>query len=59
MPCLTKSSPIASGKPPLKYEAFLIPRALSLVLRPAVAPPCLNKGSLSPLRSPSFLHRLV
>ena len=37
-------------KPPYKYGASLIPLGLSLVLRPTVAPPCLNKGNLLPLR---------
>ena len=41
-------------KPPFKYGASLIPLALSLVVRPTVAPPCLNKGNLLLLRS-SFL----
>ena len=59
MPHLTKSSRIASAKPPLKYEASLIPHVLSLVVRLTVAPPCLNKGNLFPLRSSSFLHCLV
>ena len=55
----TKSSRMVSAKPPLKYEPSLIPYALSLVVRPTVTPPCLNKGNLSPLRSSSFLHCLV
>ena len=58
MPHLTKSSRIASAKPPLKYEASLIPHVLSLVVRPTVAPPCLNKGNLFSLKSSSFLHCL-
>ena len=56
---LTKSSHIASAKPPLKYEASRMLHTLSLVIRPTVAPPSLNNGNLSPLRSSSFLHRLV
>ena len=40
-------------------EASLILRLLSLVVRPTDAPPCLNKGNLSRLRSSSFLHCLV
>ena len=40
-------------------EASLILRPLSLVVRPTDAPPCLNKGNLSLLRSSSFLHCLV
>ena len=56
---LLTSSPIASTKPPLKYESSLILRALSLVVRPTVTPPCLNKGKLSRLRSSFFLHCLV
>ena len=58
-PRLTKSSQITSAKPPLRSEAFLIPHLLSLVVRPTIVPPCLNKGNLSPLRSSSFLHCLV
>ena len=37
-------------KSPFKYEASLIPLALSLVVRPTAAAPCLNKGNLPPLR---------
>ena len=44
--CLT--IPYFFYKPPFKYEASLIPLALSLVFRLTVAPPCLNKA---PLRS--------
>ena len=33
------------------YETSLITLALSLVIRLTVAPPCLNKGNLPPLRS--------
>ena len=52
-PSLTKSSSITSPKLPFKYEASLIPHALSLV---TVAPPCLNKGNLSPWgRLPRFI----
>ena len=43
----------------LKYEASLVSHALSLIFRPTVAPPCLNKGNLSLLRFSSFLHCLV
>ena len=43
--------PYRFHKLPFKYEASLIPLALSLVVRPTVAPPCLNKGNLPPLRS--------
>ena len=59
-PCSSTSltSRIASTKPPLNYESSLILRALSLVIRPTVAPPCLDKGNLSPLRSSSFLLEL-
>ena len=42
--------PYRFHKPPFKYEASLIPLMLSLVLRPTVALPCLNKGNLPPLR---------
>ena len=48
---LTNISLIASTNIPFKYEASLIPLALSLVVRPTVAPPCLNKGNPLPLRS--------
>ena len=51
--------PYRFHKPPFKYEASLIPLAHSLVIRPTVAPPCLNKGNLSQLRSSSFLHCLL
>ena len=43
--------PYRFHKPPFKYEASLILLTLSLVVRPTVAPPCLNKGNLPPLRS--------
>ena len=56
---LTKNLPYRFHKRSLKYEASLIPRMLSLVVRLTVAPPCVNKGNLSPLRSSSFLHCLV
>ena len=46
--------PYRFHKPPFKYEASLIPLVLSLVVRPTVAPPCLNKGNILLLRS-SFL----
>ena len=42
--------PYRFHKSPFKYEAFLIPLVLSLAVRPTVAPPCLNKGNLPPLR---------
>ena len=44
--------------PPFKYEASLIPLMLSLVVRPTVAPPCLNMGNLPPLKSPLLLFCL-
>ena len=56
---LTKNLPYRFHKPSLKYEASLILRMLSLVVRLTVTPPCVNKGNLSPLRSSSFLHCLV
>ena len=50
--------PYRFHKPPYKYEASLIPSALSRVVRPTVAPPCLKKGNLFLLRS-SFLFCLA
>ena len=41
-----------------KYETSLIPLSLSLVIRRTVAPPCLNKGNLPPLRSSLLLFCL-
>ena len=38
--------PYRFHKPPFKYGTSLIPPALSLVVRPPAAPPCLNKGHL-------------
>ena len=51
MPSQLKRFPYRFHKPPFKYEASLIPLALSLVIRPTVAPPCLKRGNLPPLRS--------
>ena len=55
---LTNISLIASTNIPFKYEASLIPLRLSLVIRPTVAPPCLNKGNLPLLRSSLLLFCL-
>ena len=49
--CLT--FPLSLHKHPFKYEASLIPFTPSLVL--TIAPPCLNKGNLPPLKSSPFL----
>ena len=50
--------PYGFHKPPFKYEASLIPLVLCLVVRPPVAPPCLNKGNPLPLRSSLLLFCL-
>lgn len=50
--------PYRFRKPPFKCEASLIPLGLSLVVRPTVAPPRLNKGNPLPLRSSLLLFCL-
>ena len=53
-----KRFPYRFHKPPFKYEASLIPLALSLIVRVTVTPACLNKGNLPPLRSSLLLFCL-
>ena len=56
--CLINVPLIASTKLPISMKPPWSLSALSLVIRPTVAPPCLNKGNLLLLRS-SFLFCLA
>ena len=57
--CLKLPVSLPQPTPLPKYAASLTLRVLSVVIRPVVAPPCLNKGNLSSLRSSSFLLCLL